>query len=343
MPHHAVPDTEAETAPETAPEHSPGATHRKTSSVGNLVRGALIGAVETVPGVSGGTVALVVGIYHDLIDSAAHLLSALRIAATGPERGARVRRQLRLVRWGVVVPVMLGMVLAVFTAAGPVAGAVEAYPVQTRALFFGMVLASVAVPVRMVLHDLARRRSRAGADEDVSHLRLRPWHVGAGLAAGAGPFVLVSLPPMSVEAHPVVVVPAAAVAVSALALPGLSGSFLLLTFGLYEPTLRAVDERDVAYLALFALGMLLGLAVVVKLLRWLLQHWHTLTLMVLTGVMVGGLRVLWPWQDELRVLHGPEGDLGAATVLGLAGFVVVAALVVLDAWLLRRHQRADAG
>src|SRR5699024_7395920 len=150
-------------------------------------------------------------------------------------------------------------------------------------LFFGMVLASVAVPVRMVLHDLAHRRSLAAVDEDISHLRLRPWHVAAGLAAAAGTFALVSLPPTSVTAHPVVVVPAAAVAVSALVLPGLSGSFLLLTFGLYEPTLRAVDERDVAYLALFALGMVLGLAVVVKLLRWLLQHWHTLTLMVLTG------------------------------------------------------------
>lgn len=343
MPQHPLPDTELGTVPGAEPEHAPGAKHRKTSIAGNLVRGALIGAVETVPGVSGGTVALVVGIYHDLIDSAAHLLSALRIAVTGPERGPRVRRQLRLVRWAVVVPVMLGMVLAVFTAAGPVAGAVESYPVHTRALFFGMVLASVAVPVRMVLHDLAHRRSLAAVDEDVAHLRLRAWHVAAGLAAAAGTFALVSLPPTSVEAHPAVVVPAAAVAVSALVLPGLSGSFLLLTFGLYEPTLRAVDERDVAYLALFALGMVLGLAVVVKLLRWLLQHWHTLTLMVLTGVMVGGLRVLWPWQDELRVLHGPQGDLGPAVALAVAGFAVVATLVVLDTWMLRRHQRAEAG
>lgn len=341
MPQHPLPDTEPGTVPGAEPEHAPGAKHRKTSIAGNLVRGALIGAVETVPGVSGGTVALVVGIYHDLIDSAAHLLSALRIAVTGPERGPRVRRQLRLVRWGVVVPVMLGMVLAVFTAAGPVAGAVESYPVHTRALFFGMVLASVAVPVRMVLHDLAHRRSLAAVDEDIAHLRLRAWHVAAGLAAAAGTFALVSLPPTSVEAHPAVVVPAAAVAVSALVLPGLSGSFLLLTFGLYEPTLRAVDELDLAYLGLFAAGMVIGMAVIVKLLKWLLEHRHTITLAVLTGVMVGGLRTLWPWQDEQRTLLTPDGELGLAVLLFVAGFAVVAALVAVDAWMLRRQARAD--
>lgn len=327
---------------EPEPEHAPGPKHRRTSSLGNLVRGALIGVVETVPGVSGGTVALVVGIYHDLIDSASHLISALRVLVTGPDRGAAVREQWHLVRWGVVVPVMLGMVVAVFTVAGPMADAVDAYPVQTRALFFGMVLASVAVPVRMILHDLAHRRALAGPDDDVSHLRLRPWHLAAGLAAAVGTFVLVSLPPTAVQAHPAVIVPAAAVAVSALVLPGLSGSFLLLTFGLYEPTLRAVDERDLAYLALFLLGMVIGLGVVVKTLKWLLQHWHTLTLTLLTGVMAGGLRVLWPWQDEQRVLHGPGGDLGPAIGLAVAGFIVVAALVALDSWMIRRHQRAEA-
>ena len=336
----SAPVSRGDSAPE--PEHAPGLQRRQTTFLGNLVRGALIGVVETVPGVSGGTVALVVGIYHDLIDSASHLISALRIAFTGPDRGDGVRRQLRLVRWRVVLPVMLGMVVAVFTAAGPVADAVDAYPVWTRAVFFGMVLASVAVPVRMILHDLQYRRSLATEDDDVSHLRLRPWHLAAGVAAAVGTFVLVSLPPTSVEAHPAVIVPAAAVAVSALVLPGLSGSFLLLTFGLYEPTLRAVDERDLVYLALFMLGMVIGLAVVVKALKWLLKHWHTLTLTVLTGVMAGGLRVLWPWQDEQRVLHGPDGALGPAVGLAAAGFLMVAALVALDTWMIRRHQRAEA-
>ncbi|WP_313822364.1 DUF368 domain-containing protein [Citricoccus sp.] len=324
---------------------------RPTSLLGNLVRGALIGAVETVPGVSGGTVALVVGIYHQIIDSAAHLISAVRRLITGPDRAAGMREHLALVHWKVVLPVALGMLLAVFTAAGPMADAMENHPVQMRALFFGMVLASVAVPVRMMLQGLATERFRAVASgRDPAAVRLRAGHVIAGIGAAVATFLLVSLPPASVEAHPLVLVPAAMVAVSALVLPGLSGSFLLLTFGLYEPTLRAVDELDLAYLGVFALGMVLGLVLVVKLLKWLLDHRHTITLAVLSGVMVGGLRTLWPWQDESRALHAPGEGAGLVLLLFLAGFAVVALLLLVDARMQKRflrehgrHGQADVG
>lgn len=313
---------------------------RPTSLLGNLVRGALIGAVETVPGVSGGTVALVVGIYHQLIDSAAHVISAVRRLITGPDRTAGAREHLALVHWKVVLPVALAMVVAVFTVAGPMADAMESHPVQMRALFFGMVLASVAVPVRMMLQGLTTERFRAVASgRDPAVVRLRPGHVIAGLGAAVATFLLVSLPPASVEAHPLVLVPAAMVAVSALVLPGLSGSFLLLTFGLYEPTLRAVDELDLAYLGIFALGMVLGMVLVVKLLKWLLDHRHTITLAVLSGVMIGGLRTLWPWQDESRALHAPGEGAGLVLLLFLAGFAVVAVLLLVDARLQKRFLR----
>ncbi|MGW9550734.1 DUF368 domain-containing protein [Citricoccus zhacaiensis] len=313
---------------------------RPTSLLGNLVRGALIGAVETVPGVSGGTVALVVGIYHHIIDSAAHVISAVRRLITGPDRRAGAAGHLRLVHWRVVIPVGIAMVLAVFTVAGPMADAMESHPVQMRALFFGMVLASVAVPVRMMFQGLTTERFRAVASgRDPAVVRLRPGHVIAGLGAAVATFLLVSLPTASVEAHPLVLVPAAMVAVSALVLPGLSGSFLLLTFGLYEPTLRAVDELDLAYLGIFALGMVLGMVVVVKLLKWLLDHRHTITLAVLSGVMVGGLRTLWPWQDERRALHSPGEGAGLVLLLFLAGFAVVAVLLLVDARLQKRFLR----
>ena len=304
--------------------HEAAAAGRRTSIPGNLVRGALIGTVETVPGVSGGTVALVVGIYHQLIDSASHVVSAGRRLITGPQRGQEAKANLTAVHWGVVVPVMLGMVAAVFTVAGPMANLVETYPVQMQSLFLGMVLASIAVPVRMARQELAPGE------------HIRGVHILGGVAAAVLTFVLVSFPPASVEAHPVVIVIAAAVAVSALVLPGLSGSFLLLTFGLYEPTMRAVDERDVGYLGLFILGLTLGMICIVKILKWLLQHRHTATLIVLTGVMVGGLRSLWPWQDDDRVLHLPGEHLGIAVVLFALGLAVVAVLVVVDAKLAKR-------
>ncbi|MGQ7787999.1 DUF368 domain-containing protein [Nesterenkonia sp. K-15-9-6] len=320
------------------PDDAAGAPEqRRTSVVGDLVRGALIGTVETVPGVSGGTVALVVGIYTQLIDSASHVVSAGRRLVTGPERAAGMREHLAAVRWKLVIPVLFGMALAVFTIAGPMADAVESHPEATRAAFFGMVLASIAVPLRMAMHVSPEQTGRAARTWGLRVLRLR--HVLAGLAAAAVTFWLVSLPPTDVEATPVTIIPAAAVAVSALLLPGLSGSFLLLTFGLYEPTLRAVDERDVGYLGLFAVGMVLGVILLVKLLQWLLEHHHRITMVVLAGVMLGALRTLWPWQDEARSLLAPTGDLLPILGLAVAGFAVVTVLVILDARLVAKQER----
>lgn len=298
---------------------------RRTSLPGNLIRGAMIGTVETVPGVSGGTVALVVGIYRQLIDSASHVVSAGRTLITGPDRRAGFTHHLGLVEWRVIIPVMIGMVLAVFTIAGPMSDAVEAYPELTRATFFGMVLASIFVPLQMAWFD------RSGP--------IRVSHVLAGLAAAALTFWLVSLPPTAVEPTWYVILPAAAIAVSALLLPGLSGSFLLLTFGLYEPTLRAAADRDLAYLGIFALGLALGVISIVKGLKWLLDHRHRITMVVLAGVMAGALRTLWPWQDEGRGLLGPGDDLGLALLLGAAGFAVVLVLVLVDYRLAQRQRR----
>ncbi|MBK0418120.1 DUF368 domain-containing protein [Leucobacter sp. CSA1] len=284
----------------------------------------MIGVVETVPGVSGGTVALVVGIYTRLIDSASHVVSAARRLVGGPDRLAGAAAQLRAVDWKLVVPVLVGMAVAVFAAAGPMANAVEAHPEITRAVFFGMVLASIAIPLRM-----------AG----VSGIR---WpHALAGVAAAALAFWLVSIPPTTLSPSPLVIVLAAAVAVCALLLPGLSGSFLLLTFGLYEPTLRAVGDRDLAYLGLFALGMVIGVVSLVKGLQWLLHHRRRITLVTLTGIMIGALRTLWPWQEEDRTLLAPEADWPLLAALAAAGFVVVAALAAVDARLARRSTRVS--
>lgn len=293
---------------------------RRTSIPGNLIRGALIGAVETVPGVSGGTVALVVGIYTQLIDSASHVVSALRRLVTGPNRVAEAKAHISQVNWKLIIPVFIGMIATVFTVAGPMADLVETHPEMTRAAFFGMVLASVSIPLRM-----------AGVRG------IRWHHVLAGLAAAAATFYLVSIPPTTLEPSPVIIVIAAAVAVCALLLPGLSGSFLLLTFGLYEPTLRAVSDRDLGYIGLFILGIFIGVVSIVKGLEWLLHHRRRITLVVLTGVMLGAMRTLWPWQGEHRELLAPSSDWPIALGLAMAGFAVVTALAIVDARLTRKQ------
>lgn len=243
-----------DTAPAAAPADTALPRHR--NPLGNLLRGALIGVVETVPGVSGGTVALVTGIYDELIEAGHRITAAARRLVTGPERVAGAREQLRGVNWLLVLPLLVGMAAAVLTVAGPVARLVEDHPETMRTLFLGLVAGSVLVPVRL----------SGGA--------WRGAEFGLFAIGAVGGLLLTSLPSTSLEPSPWVVAPAAAIAVCALVLPGVSGSFLLLSVGLYQPTLQAVDQRDLGYIAWFGLWALVGLVVIVKLMRILLTRHH---------------------------------------------------------------------
>lgn len=288
-----------------------------TTSLLHAARGALIGLSEVVPGISGGTVALIVGVYERLITSAGHLVGAARLL---PTDRAAARAELARVRWDVVLPVLLGMVPAVLVGARLLGPLVEDHPVSTLALFLGMSVAAITVPALMV--------GRAWT-----------WPLAALAAAVAlGAFLVVGLPPQHLPTNPVLVFLAAGVAVCALALPGLSGSFLLLTLGLYAPTLEAVNSRDWGYLVFFGTGMVLGLSLFVRLLQRLLESHHVLTLVVVTGLIAGAVRALWPWQDEDRALLAPQGDLTVPVVLCLVGAAAVLGL----AWLGRRGEEASA-
>src|SRR5690625_3886815 len=297
---------------------------RQTSLIGNLIRGALIGVVETIPGISGGTVALVVGIYHELIESASALIRWALSLVRG--RRAEAREYWVNISWRLLIPLGIGMVVAVFTVAGPVVNLVETYPAQMRSIFFGMVAASVLVPLLMVRDDVSYRRKQLG----IKHLI---FFIVAAIVS----FIVLSLPAtLSLEPHWYIIMPAAAIAVSALVLPGLSGSLVLLTVGLYEPTLRAVEARDVGYILVFGAGMLLGLIVIVQILKWLLDHHHSATLIILSGVMIGALRALWPYQTEDGALQ-PIGDgAGLNLVLALIGAAVVIAMVIADRRMSKR-------
>lgn len=304
-----------DTAP-AAPADTDLPRHR--NPLGNLLRGALIGVVETVPGVSGGTVALVTGIYDELIEAGHRITAAARRLVTGPERVAGAREQVRGVNWLLVLPLLVGMAAAVLTVAGPVAGLVEDHPETMRALFLGLVAGSVLVPVRL----------SGGA--------WRGAELGLFALGAVGGLLLTSLPSTSLEPSPWVVAPAAAIAVCALVLPGVSGSFLLLSVGLYQPTLEAVDQRDLGYIAWFGLWALVGLVVVVKLMRILLTRHHRGTMVVLAGVMIGALRSLWPWQDASGALQGPGADWPMMLLLGLAGVAAVQLLVLVESRLAAR-------
>ncbi len=289
------------------------------SGLAHGLRGSLIGLVELVPGVSGGTVALVLGVYDRLISSANNFLAgAARLVLRRGRKDAAPGTT--VVEWSLVLPLVAGMFLALFLLSGPLHTFVETQPLVASALFLGMVAASLLVPITMVRAvGPATGAMRVGGPVIV-------------LVVAVGVFLLLGLPGTQVQAPAGwVVVLSGAVAVCALVLPGLSGSFLLLTFGMYEPTLAAVSGRDLGYLALFTTGAVLGLVSVVRLLAYLLRVHRRVVLLVATGLILGSLRALWPWQDEGALL-APDGAWAAPLLACLAG----AALVLLLWWRERR-------
>ena len=287
--------------------------HTRTIAA-NALRGLLMGSFDVVPGVSGGTVALVVGIYERLIAS----LRALVDAALSLLRRdlARMRASLEEADWWLIVPLVAGIGLAIISLARviePLLDEETGNPVQARAVFFGLVCGSLVVPWR-----------RGGG------LHGRRWAL-AGLAAAAA-FVLSGLPETEVDDPArIAVLGAAMVAICAMILPGVSGSFILLAMGMYAPTIAAVNDRDLAYLAIFAVGAAVGLGVFSKLLNWLLTHRHDATMAILLGLMVGSLRAMWPYLDGDRGLEAPPSDASVLVevALALGAFALISAVIVV--------------
>jgi putative membrane protein len=284
----------------------------------HLVRGALIGTAEAVPGVSGGTVALVTGVYEAIISSAGHVVSGVRALVTDR---SRARAEFAAVRWDVVIPLVIGMLPALVIALRFLGPALEEHPVQMRALFFGMVAASLVAPIMMI------------------DGRWRWREVVAAVLAAVAAFLITGAPQLADEPRGLVVFLAAAIAVCALVLPGVSGAFLLLIFGLYEPTAQAVRDFDLGYIAIFGLGMIVGLSLFVKGLQWLLEHHRRVTLAAMIGLILGALRALWPWQTDDRGLLAPDASVGVAVVLAIIGAAVVLGIILVE----RRTRDGDRG
>ena len=296
-------------------------------AVVNLIRGGLIGVAEVIPGVSGGTVALIVGIYRTLIDAVADVVLAGRqLVGISPGGPSGAMRTLRNLPWSLLIPVAIGMGTAVVLGARSIEPLLEQYPVQMRALFFGLVLAGVWVPAHMVHRGVGWRLS----------------YVVAALIAAVALFFITGLPPGTIDdPNPIVVMVAAAMAICALVLPGVSGSFLLLSIGLYEPTIQAVNDRDLVYLGAFAVGAIIGLASFVTLLKWLLEHRAGITLAIVTGLMLGSLRALWPWQTEDRDLLAPDSLLVPALIIAALGAAFVAGLLLIERRLGISEEQTD--
>lgn len=292
-------------------------------------QGLLMGSADIIPGVSGGTMALIVGIYKDLIQAIGDAVTAVLLLVRGRWREAW--RQVVALEWSLLLPVVVGILLAIALGSLFIPALLDAYPVACRALFFGLVAGSLVIPWR-------ERRAHRG------------WHYAVAVAGAAVAFVLVGLPRSPDAADPSMlrVGLTAAVAINAMILPGVSGAFLLEVFGLYRTTLEALRALDVLYVATFVVGAALGLGAAAKVLSWLLDRYHDLTMAVLVGLLAGSLRALWPWVGTVThahsdgttsqvpdpsVLLAPGAGWPLALGLALLGFAFVTGL----AWAGRRR------
>jgi len=285
--------------------------------LGITVRGFCMGVADVIPGVSGGTMAFILGIYEELLD-AIHSVNGrtLQLLFT-----FRFVEALDNFPYRFVLALVTGILLGIFTLAQFFVWALAHHSVLVWAFFFGLVLASIFIVRGRVSVWTARE-------------------VLAVLLAAAGSFVMVGAVPVETTSAIWFVFLSGAIAICAMILPGISGSFILVVMGKYQYMLNAVVKLDPIPIGIFACGGIIGLIFFARLLRWLFRHYHDLTVAALIGLMVGSLRKIWPWKEtvetftdrhevvrplvQLNVL--PESLSGEAIItilFGISGCVIV--------------------
>lgn len=283
--------------------------------------GFLMGSADAVPGVSGGTIALILGIYERFIEA---LGTALRLPfLIGSAEGrARLRDA-----FAFLVPLVIGVGAAYFLATRLLVGPTDDPGLIRRpetaifcfAFFFGLVLFSLREPWRRI-------RSPALV------------HMVAALGGAVLAFVVSGLPYATQEPEPWMLIYGGALAISVMLLPGVSGSLLLVVLGQYTTVARSVHDFNLEVLSLFLLGVVIGLALFVPLLRFLLRRFHDVTLAALTGLMAGSLRALWPWKESYDPKVAPMTNIAPTDQIPLVVvFAVAGALTVLALALLERR------
>lgn len=249
-----------------------------------FLKGAGMGAADAVPGVSGGTIAFVTGIYEELI----HTIRRFGPGAFGVWRRGGLAGLVAYLNLAFLVPLMLGIGVSLVSVAHLATWLLATQPVLLDAFFFGLVAASAFVVGRQV----------------------NGWRWWYLLPLVAGLLLARALPevmPLLAEIGDAKLVIGGAIAISAMLLPGISGSFLLLTMGLYGTVMEGIKNFDTGLILQFGAGCALGLFTFSRLLSWLLHKHYVATLQLLTGFIVGSLPQLWPWREIIRYRLGP-GD-----------------------------------
>ncbi|WP_116105373.1 DUF368 domain-containing protein [Lewinella sp. IMCC34191] len=258
-----------------------------------LLRGMAMGIAEAIPGVSGGTIAFITGIYERLLAAIGGVLSTKVINAY---REGGISQAWREADGTFLVNLAGGMVVGLGIAVVTITSLLEHYPPVVWAFFFGLIVSSAIYVGKQITE-------------------WNIWTVAFLIVGAVVAYLLTTINPLAGSTSPILVFFSGMLAISALILPGISGSFILVLLGMYTVVFGAlrgvVEGQDGALLIVgcFALGCLLGLAAFARLLTWTFKTYPNRTFAILTGFMIGSLNKLWPWRNALTTRIDSSGEV----------------------------------
>lgn len=287
-----------------------------------VLKGCAMGAADVVPGVSGGTIAFITGIYEELINS----IKSIDLKAIKMLLSLRLKDFWDTINGNFLVSVVTGIAISIFSLAKLMTFLLANHPIYIWSFFFGLIIASSV----LVAKEITR------------------WDIFTFLALAAGAvtaYTVTVLTPTETPETWWYIMFSGAVAICAMILPGISGAFILLLMGKYSYIMTAVHQVEITTLLLFAIGAIIGIISFSHLLSWLLKNYHTLTVSLLTGFMIGSLNKIWPWKQTISTYldrHGVEKVLSETnispltyeSVLGKDPQIVQAILMCLAGFLL---------
>ena len=302
------------------------------------LKGCAMGMADVVPGVSGGTIAFISGIYEELLDSIRSVdATALRLLLR-----FRLAEFWRHINGRFLLPVLLGIAVAIFSLARLMTYLLTNQPIAIWSFFFGLIVASALLVARQI-----------GRWD---------WRTMLAFAVGAAAawWITVATPAETPDDWWFVML-SGAIAICAMILPGISGAFILLLLGKYQYIMHAVGEFDIPVIAVFVIGAAAGIISFSHLLSWLLKHWHDVTVAVLMGFMVGSLNKVWPWKETVETyldshgvaqplvqnniapgtfeqLTGQPSLLVQAILLGIVGFLVIYGIELVARMIVKKQE-----
>jgi putative membrane protein len=269
--------------------------------------GFFMGTADLVPGVSGGTIALIAGIYEKLLSSIKTVTGeVLKLLLQG-----KIKQAINLTPLAFLLPLGLGIISAIFILAHPLSWALTNHPAMLWSFFFGLVGASIIILWREI---------------KIFNINTLTGFILATIIA----YWVVGLVPIQTPTNALITFFSGAIAICAMILPGISGSFILLILGQYQHILNAVTSYDLVTLTIFIVGCIVGLALFVRLLSWLLKKYHAITLAILAGIILGSMRKIWPWKEiivegriEKNIIPAFDLSLIISLILIALGFGLV--------------------